>query len=479
MSNRLDYYFRQRVTEAELDLGFTDLEQADQNLALDLGFTGVIAGAVVSQHASPNLTIDVSGPGAILDQLGQRIFFAGLQNVNVALDSSGVTTQVSTTGNQKIVSVFVMFDRALSDPRVDGNSLTVFFQRAESFKFIVVQGGETRLIDPPSLPPLRNDAILLADITRRFNQSQVLAADISIARRQDAFVLSGSPRSIRRGRTIEAVSDLLSFFNAHVSDLAAQTANNDGAKLVGAQASGSLPAGTVRSQLDSLATGSVRTNVTNVFTAAQTVNGASGDTNAALLTTSAPSSQTSRKLLWEITGATTVKFRLYSAAAALEITANARWTGTQWVKDEPASPPSKLEFSIFFLRLKSISDLSVSTFTEDFWANQIDLTFDGHGFQSINASGEWISAGQTKTVGGWQGQSPSSANATIGTGVSFKKTFPVTPSSGTAVYSTSANINVPTAPPPGVSSVTNDGAFVACVPTTVNANTKFFATVTV
>ena len=51
MSNRLDYYFRQRVTEAELDLGFAELEQADQNQVADLGFTGVLANAVVSQHA--------------------------------------------------------------------------------------------------------------------------------------------------------------------------------------------------------------------------------------------------------------------------------------------------------------------------------------------------------------------------------------------------------------------------------------------
>ena len=43
MSHRLDYYFRQRVSEAELDLGFSQLEQADRDLAADLGFTGVIA----------------------------------------------------------------------------------------------------------------------------------------------------------------------------------------------------------------------------------------------------------------------------------------------------------------------------------------------------------------------------------------------------------------------------------------------------
>ena len=217
MSNRLDYYFRQRVTEAELDLGFAELEQADQNLAADLGFTGVLANAVVSQHAPvPDLTVDVSGPGAILDQLGQRIFFSALQNVSVAQDENGVSTAVSAAGKEKIVSVFVKFDRALSDPRVDGNSLTVFFRRDESFKFVVAQGAEAAA-GGAIPPPLRSDSILLADVTRSFAQTQVIAGNISNARRQDAFVIAGSPRSLRRGRTIDGLSDLLGYYNAHVN----------------------------------------------------------------------------------------------------------------------------------------------------------------------------------------------------------------------------------------------------------------------
>src|SRR5512143_3630354 len=143
MANRKDYYFRQRVTEAELDVGFADLEDADHNLAADLGFAGVLVNAVVSQHAPvPDLTVDVSGPGSILDPLGQRIFFSALQNVDVSQDENGVATTVTAAGKEKLVSVFAKFDRALSDPRVDGNSLTVFFHRDESFELIVAQGAE-------------------------------------------------------------------------------------------------------------------------------------------------------------------------------------------------------------------------------------------------------------------------------------------------------------------------------------------------
>jgi len=254
MSSRKDFFFRQRVTEAELDAAFADLEQADHDLAADLGFVGVLANAVVSPHAPvPNLTVDISGPGSALDQQGQRIFFSSLQNVNVAQDDNAVSTEVSAAGKEKIVSVFVKFDRALSDPRIDGNSLTVFFRRDESFKFSVVQGAEAAAGE--AIPPaLRSDAILLADVTRRFGQAQIGADAISIARRQDAFTLPGAPRALRRGRTIEALSDLLGFYNAH----AIGTADRHAAAAIdyagGAPwADGTTnPAATVEAQLDKI-----------------------------------------------------------------------------------------------------------------------------------------------------------------------------------------------------------------------------------
>ena len=36
MADRVDFYFRQRVTEAELDLAFALLDPADRDLAADL-----------------------------------------------------------------------------------------------------------------------------------------------------------------------------------------------------------------------------------------------------------------------------------------------------------------------------------------------------------------------------------------------------------------------------------------------------------
>lgn len=623
MANRRDYFFRQRVTEAELDDGFAELEKADQNLAAELGFTGVLANAVVSQHAPvPDLSADVSGPGAALDQLGQRIFFSALQNVNVAQDDGGVSTSVSAAGQEKIVTVFVKFDRGLSDPRVDGNSLTVFFRRDESFKFIVAQGAQAPA-GTALPPPLRSDAILLADLTRSFGQTQVLNANISIARRQDALVAGGSPRSIRRGRTLEAVSDLLTFLNAHttgtadrhpaaaidyagggawadgttnpaasveaqldkvvadlaaaagapkvgaaatagapnslgagtvrsqldallgfinahinlasgahaasaltyagggnwadgttnpattvegeldkiISDLAATsgapkvgaaaTAGSPNALVagtvrsqldalvgfinahinvaagahaasaltyagggnwadgttnpattveaqldkivsdlvataaaarIGAAASGNLPAGTVRSQLDALDATSVRTNVANTFTALQTLNGAAGDTNGAMATTAAP---TTRKLLWEIQAGGAMKVRFYAGTdGGWEVTCNARWDGTQWVRDTSGNNSSMLRMDRFNFTLfrKSPS----GNFADGTWDGSWDINIPANGANSWNTD-DWFGNGQTTSYAA--AQATDSENGNLGTGCTWKHRFTSDPSS--------------------------------------------------
>lgn len=600
MANRKDFYFRERVTEAELDSAFADLEDADHNLAADLGFTGVLANAVVSSHAPvPNLTVDVSGPGCVLDQLGQRIFFSALQNVNVAQDDNAVSTDVSAAGKERIVSIFIRFDRALSDPRIDGNSQTVFFRRDEGFRFSVVQGAEADA--GAAIPPaLRSDAILLADVTRRFGQAQVAGDAISVARRQDAFVLAGVPRSLRRGRTTDALADLLGFHNAHIggaadrhpaaaidyaggntawadgsqnpatsveaqidkiiadlaaaggaakigaaatsgapgalaagsvksqldtllgflnahvatasgahsasaiacaggvawkdgtgnpaatlqaqidklvgdlvadagaarigagarpnwldglknpagvslldavakiiTDLSAQAGDGDGAARIGARASGTLAAGSVRSQLDALNATAVHTNATNVFSATQTANGAAGDTSAALATTAAPAT---RKLLWDIAGGAGGNLRLYAAAQALEVTLNARWDG-QWVKDAAAISSAKLEIKANELRLNA-DDATASPFPDQ-WASSVGIAVANHGQQSLDAGGNWISSGATETYMGWQG---SSGNVTsLGAAAPFRKVFPATPSSISFIVVSAQNVGAPVA----------------------------------
>lgn len=203
MADRKDFYFDQQVTQAELDSGFAGLELADRDLVSDLlgkGFKVTAAEpATVLQSATPALTVRVN---AFLgyDQLGQRVSnvrsaYQGGSNIgaspqlalNMAVDENGASTAVATPGNEKILSIFVEFQRHQQDLRTDGNGAPVYFDQQESIKFNVVQSAEAA-VGAAVAPPLRNDQLLLADVTIIQGQTEILNANIDQTRRED-FVL--------------------------------------------------------------------------------------------------------------------------------------------------------------------------------------------------------------------------------------------------------------------------------------------------
>ena len=75
MADRVDFYFRQRVTEAELDLACELLEQADRDLAADIGIYGIVTGAVPTQHSPvPDLTVDLTSPTIRVSRLAMLVY---------------------------------------------------------------------------------------------------------------------------------------------------------------------------------------------------------------------------------------------------------------------------------------------------------------------------------------------------------------------------------------------------------------------
>lgn len=213
--HRVDYYFRQKVTEAELDKGFDYTEQAIWNLALDPDLVGIMSGLTVAQQGVPNMTVAIAA-GVAYDQLGRRLRVPAPQNLNCAVDYNNVATAVAAPGNEKWLSVFLGFKRDLSDPRTDGNSLPVYFERAESFELRVVQGAEAAA-GAATRPALDSGRLLLADVKLAHNQTSVVTANLSTTRRQDVFVVAGSPRALAKGTMKGALTDLLGWYNAHVA----------------------------------------------------------------------------------------------------------------------------------------------------------------------------------------------------------------------------------------------------------------------
>jgi hypothetical protein len=210
--NRLDYYFRQRVTEAELDKGFTYCEDADHAQWADADFDGIYNGLTVTENTVPNLTVDVEG-GVAYDGDGQRIAFATTQNLDCAVDYNDISTAVLNIGNEKWLSIQLGFDRTLSDPRTDGNSETVYFERAESFVLRVVQGAEAP-IGTATRPALDPDYVLLADVLLNYGETAINDSDIDTTRRQWQFRQSGAAYYGARGTMREVVQDIYDILNS-------------------------------------------------------------------------------------------------------------------------------------------------------------------------------------------------------------------------------------------------------------------------
>lgn len=193
MSDRLQYYFRQKVSEAELNLGFELLEEADRRLASDIGIVGILAGAVPVPHEPvADMSIDLNAPVRAYDSLGQRIFIGTGQTVDCSVDFQGIPTKVLVDGQARWLGVFLRFDRLNSDPRIDGNSAPLYFRQDESFKLIVRQGAAAAA---PTKVPLAPDELLICDIYLKAGITQITRTYIDSSRRQ-AFVF-GHAESIR------------------------------------------------------------------------------------------------------------------------------------------------------------------------------------------------------------------------------------------------------------------------------------------
>jgi hypothetical protein len=257
MSGRRNYHFRQKVQEDELDVGFALLEEAQWNYAVDNGTFGIVEGLEASEKSgTPNLTIDVA-KGAAYDQTGRRVAQPALsENVDVSQDSNASSTTVASGGNEKWVSVFIVFDRLLDDVREDGNGDPIYFVEDEAYEFVVVQGAEAS-IGAAVRPSLLSNGLLVVDINRTNGQTQIFNADIFTNRTQHAFLVEGAYLEIRQGKATDAIADIVDAYNAHIDGSGDQHLATD--MLYGGGAAWldgtTNPAGTMEDTIDALIVG--------------------------------------------------------------------------------------------------------------------------------------------------------------------------------------------------------------------------------
>lgn len=224
MSNRSDWFFRQVVTEAELNNEFTNLETAERLQMADQEWTGIQSGLDVSESTPNDFTIDVA-LGVCYSRDGERINIPAKQDLDVSVDENSSTT-LPGVGKSRVISVFAEFDRILSDQRTDGNSNTVFFSQAESFTLVVRQGGDAT---SPSLPgdaeafiasnasPIDPELILLGDIIRADTDTDITNSLVFTFRREFAFSMTAGAVTIQEGTVQDTISALLTELDNHIN----------------------------------------------------------------------------------------------------------------------------------------------------------------------------------------------------------------------------------------------------------------------
>lgn len=211
--NKHDWYFKQQVTEGDLDEAFDEVEDAIRLAMTDSQLVGISAGGDLVPAEPENLTVIMETPCVANDDQGRRIYIASLDPIDVSVDSNLVSTAVVTPGNSKIVSVFIEFDVTLSNPQIDGNSQEVFYDISESFNVILVQSAEAV---NPTPPALQSGWLLCGDVRRTYEQTQILEGDISLLRQQVVFKLASSNLTIDAGTLPGAANAILQILDDHI-----------------------------------------------------------------------------------------------------------------------------------------------------------------------------------------------------------------------------------------------------------------------
>jgi len=332
VSDRYNTFYKQLISESELDGLCSTLEQADRDAVRDLVLSGgslyggvcTALGADIA-FAGLDLTQGVEvEPGVAYDNLGRRIqhdvTLTPTSTLNVthagytAIGAVGTLPQADGADLQPIancerwISIYIVFDRLLSDQRTDGTGTPVYYSEAESFKFYIQAGVLYTLGAAPVTPAhaLMSGMVLLGEFKLVNNAGVLTVALANYERRQDWIRQTTSQYSLVAGTAQGALQWFLSTLTNHVTgsggrhsatavdvgdapvtdnwrdtgggggpttnaggtvksrldklvtDLVAQTANRSGAHKIGAAGTGAgalvLPAGNIGDQIRDIVT---------------------------------------------------------------------------------------------------------------------------------------------------------------------------------------------------------------------------------
>lgn len=178
-----NFYYRQRVTEAELDQVMSWAQDADRAIVLDRDEAGVAEGLTLAETGPASMALAYAD-GVAYAKAGERCSVAVAGTIDCSNDEYGVPTAVTVPGNTKWVAVFVRPTRVLSEPRTDGNGNEVYTIQSEAAEVFVRQGSEGV---GPAQVALSASALLLGEVELAFGQTAITTGDIDVTRREDWF----------------------------------------------------------------------------------------------------------------------------------------------------------------------------------------------------------------------------------------------------------------------------------------------------
>lgn len=130
--DRSDFYYKQNVTQAEMDQAFDDCENAIDNRTIDRGLVGIVSGLEIHERTVPDLWITIED-GVAYNVDGKRIPVTGGDFL--------LSGQIpSTPGESRYVRYVAVRQVALSDPRTDGDGLPVDYRQEDSYSIAFISG---------------------------------------------------------------------------------------------------------------------------------------------------------------------------------------------------------------------------------------------------------------------------------------------------------------------------------------------------
>lgn len=242
-----EFYYKQIVTEGEMNALANGIQQAVYDCARDIDENGVFQGLDVLEETPNSTSVQIGAGVAKVQATGERCYNPILAVFACDQDEFGAPTYSDLLpGEGRWTSVFIRFKRNLSDPRVDGYGMPIWYNQAEGYEFFLHNGTKGLIANKDTLgrPGTITTAVRLADIWFESGSTNISAADIDYSRREDFYRQTVNGVSIASGSPKTALSLLGTAINGvfgNFADPDLPSGANDGAHKIGLGGHATLP----------------------------------------------------------------------------------------------------------------------------------------------------------------------------------------------------------------------------------------------